>query len=378
MLDGPNKVDISTWLPFGEQLRVLLSGDRISTGDLTALARRKGFFVANPERTQLIQFLSTTLLQPFEIGKLLDDSLSREAKPKAQPQKVTLTAADARWQAAIEGLKADFATVAGIERLPGVSFAREPSIQRSDRNHLIVSYEIRREDYSRDLLHRELLFTADISIRQDAGSLVLDVLSTHTAKETDRINDLIITHVTRELRAAGISKDDAPVKIRLGSFDGHNHVTFLLRLAGPGTVGTDPGQIVDLTLKPNGARADAELPPELKLLEGSIRNMRMDGDKLNEISLLANEQYHGSFLMTRISVDHSYEVDGIKGKCSVVYHFQIARGSQDLAIAPFSFSIENISVTGKRKSERQPQPKKELSSAILVAVDRHFATLRSL
>ena len=378
MLDGPDKVDISTWLPFGEQLRVLLSGDRISTGDLAALARRKGLFAAGLDRTRLIQFLSTTLIQPFEIGKLLDDSVSREAKPKAQPQKVTLTAADTRWQSAVEDLQTGLAGVAGIEDLPGVSFSREPSIQRIDRNHLVVSYEIRREDYSRDLLHRELSFTADISIRQDAGALVLDVLSTHTAKETDRINDHIINYITRELKVAGISKDDVPAKIRLGSFDGNSHVTFLLRLAGPGTVGKEPGQIVDLTIKPNSARADANLPPELKLLEGSIRNMRMDGDKLNEISLLANEQYHGSFLMTRVSVDHPFEVDDIKGKCSVVYYFQIARGSEDLAVAPFSFGIESIAITGTRKSERQPKARKGLNAAILSAVDRHFTALRSL
>jgi len=378
MLDVPEKVDISTWLPFGEQLRVLLSGDRISIGDLATLARKKGLFASGLDRTRLIQFLSTTLVQPVEIEKLLKDSVSREAKPKAQPQKVTLTATDARWQAAVERLQVDFATVAGIERIPGVSFVREPSIQRVDRNHLVVSYEISREDYSRDLLHRELSFTADISIRQDEGAWVLDVISTYTAKETDRINDQIINHVTRELKVAGISKDDTPAKIRLGSFDGNNHVTFLLRLAGPSTVGKEPGQIVDLTIKPNSARAGADLPPELKLLEGSIRNMRMDGDKLNEISLLANVQYHGSFLMTRVLVDHPFDFEGVKGKCSVVYYFQIARGSEDLAIAPFSFGVESISITGVRKSEQQPKARKALNAAILAAVDRHFTALRSL
>jgi hypothetical protein len=378
MLDAADKVDISTWLPFGEQLRVLLSGDHISTGDLAALARSKGLFVVGLDRTRLIQFLSTTLVQPFEIGKLLDDSASREAKPKAQPQKVTLTTKDARWQAAVERVQADLANVSGIAHISGVSFTREPSIQRVDRNHLVISYEISREDYSRDLLHRELSFKADISIRQNEGALVLDVISTHTAKETDRINDQIINHVTRELKAAGISKDDAPAKIRLGSFDGNNHITFLLRLAGPDTVGKEPGQIVDLTIKPNSARAGADLPPELKLLEGSIRNMRMDGDKLNEISLLANEQYHGSFLMTRVLVDHRFDLEGVRGKCSVVYYFQIVRGSEDLAVAPFSFGVESVSIAGARKSEQQAKARKVLNAAILAAVDRHFIALRSL
>jgi hypothetical protein len=378
MLDNTHKVDFSTWLPYGEQLRVLLSGDHISTGDLLALARNKGLFVASLDRTRLIQFLSTTLIQPFEIGKLLEDSASREAKPKAQPQKVTLTAGDASWQSVVERAEADLATVVDISRNSGVSFSREPSIQRSDRNHLVISYEISREDYSRDLLHRELSFRADISIRQNEGTLVLDVISTHTAKETDRINDQIINHVMRQLKASGISKDDTPAKIRLGSFDGKNHVTFLLRLAGPDTVGKEPGKIVDLTIKPTSARSGAALPPELKLLEGHIRNMRMDGDKLNEISLLANEQYHGSFLMTHVLVDHQFELDSIRGKCSVAYYFQIARGSEDFANAPFSFGIESVSVAGARKSEQQSKARKALNAAILTAVDRHFTALRSL
>jgi hypothetical protein len=378
MLDVADKIDVSTWLPFGEQLRTLLSGDHISTGDLVALARSKGLFVVDVDRARLIQFLSTTLLQPFEIGKLLDDSASREAKPKAQPQKVTLTTKDAGWQAVVEHAEADLATAVDMARISGVSFTREPSIQRPSRNRLVISYEISREDYSRDLLHRELSFKADISICQNEGALVLDVISTHTAKETDRINDQIINHVMRELKAAGISKDDTPTKIRLGSFDGNNHVTFLLRLAGPNTVGNEPGEIVDLTIKPTSARAGAALPPELKFLEGHIRNMRMDGDKLNEISLLANEQYHGSFLMTRVLVDHRFDLDAIRGKCSVAYYFQIARGSEDFANAPFSFGIESVSVAGARKSEQQSKARKAINAAILTAVDRHATALRSL
>lgn len=377
MVNASDKVDISTWLPFGEQLRVLLSGDHISTGDLAALARSKGLFVGGLERAQLIQFLSTTLVQPFEIGKLLDDSVSREAKPKAQPQQVSLSRKDANWQAVVERIQGELATIVSTARIPGVSFIREPSIQRVDRNHLLISYEISREDYSRDLLHRELSFKAEIAIRQNKDELVLDVISTHTAKETDLINDQIINHVTSELKAAGISKDDAPSKIRLGSFDGNNHVTFLLRLAGPNTVGKEPGRIVDLTIKPNNARAGAELPPELSMLEGSIRNMRMDGDALNEISLIANEEYHGLYLMTRVLVDHRFDLEGVKGKCAVVYYFYIPRGSEDFTIAPFSFGVESIVVAGASKSEQKTKARKVLNSAILAAVDQHFNTLRS-
>lgn len=377
MLSDSDKVNVSTWLPFGEQLRTLLSGDHISTGDLAALARSKGLFIAGTDRNRIVQFLSTTLIQPFEIGKLLEDSATREARPKAQPQKLALISEDADWQTIVKGVQTGLADAVDLTRTPGVSFTQEPRLHLHDRKHLVVSYEIRREDYSQDLLHRELSFKGDISIRQSNGALTLDLLSTHTAKETDRINDQIINHLTRELKAAGLSKDDAPTKIRLGSFGGNKHVTFLLRLAGPNTVGAEPGKIVDLAIKPNNASRPTNLPPELKLLEGSIRNMRMDGDTLNGISLLVNEDYHGLFVMARVLVDHRFDLEGIRGKCSTAYSFQIARGSDDLAAAPFSFSVESVSVTGARKSEQISTAKKAVNAAVLAAVDRHFTELRS-
>lgn len=378
MDDNFDKVNVSTWLPFGEQLRVLLSSEHVSVGEIAALARSKGFFAASPERSQLIQFLSTTLIQPVEFEKLIDSAVSRESRPKQQPQNVTLIAGDVEWQQKIEELASDLASVVSLDKIPGVAFASEPSIRKLDRNHLVVSYEISRQDYSKDLLHRELSFKAEVSIRQENGALTLDVISQHTARETDKINDQIIGHITRGLKASGISAEDAPVKIRFGSFTNKDRVTFLLRLAGPQTVGDVPGQIVDLNIKPNDNRTEAELVPELKLFEGSIRNMRMDGDKLNEILLLADETFHGAFFLTRVLVDYEFKLDTIRGKCTVLYYFQIARGIDDLAGAPFSFGVESVSVDGQRKSVQLPAARKAVNAAVLASVDKHFKSLRLL
>lgn len=377
MLSTSERVDVSTWLPFGEQLRTLLNGDHIATGDLATLARSKGLFASGIDRPRIVQFLSTTLLQPFEISKLLEDSATREARPKVQPQKVTLTSEDADWQTTIKRAEQGLADVVNLARSSGISFTQEPRLHSHDRRSLTISYVINREDYSRDLLHRELSFKAEIAVRQSDGASTLDVISTHTAKETDRINDQIIGFLTRELKAAGLSKDNAPAKIRLGSFDGKGHVTFLLRLAGPAIVGKEAGKIVDLAIKPNTASGSDKLPPELAFLEGQIRNMRMEGDALNGISLLANETYHGMYVMARVLVAHSFDLEGVRGKCSILFQFQIGRGSDDFTAAPFSFAVESVSVTGARKSDSTAKAKKLINAAVFAAIDRNFAALRA-
>ena len=54
MLSTSERVDVSTWLPFGEQLRTLLNGDHIATSDLATLARSKGLFASGIERPRII------------------------------------------------------------------------------------------------------------------------------------------------------------------------------------------------------------------------------------------------------------------------------------------------------------------------------------
>lgn len=371
-------VDVSNWLPYGDQLRVLLSGDHISVGEIASLARSKGLFVNGADRSQLIQFLSTTLVRPAELEKLLDSAVSRESKPKEQPQEVSLTASDAKWQAAVKELGSDLGSIVKLDKVPGTMFTSLPAVSARSKDHLIISYEISRQDYSKDLLRRDLTFRGEISIRQEDGNLSLKVVSKHTAKETDKINDQILGHVVRGLKVAGLTKEDAPVKILFGSFENKNRILFLLRLAGDKGISNIPGQIVDLNIKPNEARGSLDSLPELKIFEGSIKNMRMDGDKLNEILLLTNDSMYEYFFLTKVVVDYSFTFGALGGKCSVLYYFQIARGEDRLAAAPFSFGIEAVSLDKSKQASQLSEAKKAINAAVLAAVDKHYRELRAI
>lgn len=373
-----DKVDIANWLPYGDQLRVLLSSDHISLGEVVSLARSKGLFSSGLDRGQLIQFLSTTLIRPIEFERLLESAVSRESKPKEQPQEVPLTAPDAKWQEKVRELGDELAAIVRLDKVPGTVFSSDPVISAPAKDHLIVSYEISRQDYSKDLLHRDLTFRGEISIRQEGGALSLSVISRHTAKETVKINDQILGHIVRNLKSSGLTKEDAPIKILFGSFDNKNRVLFLLRLAGDKTVGPIPGQIVDLNIKPNEARDVLVSIPELKIFEGSIKNMRMDGNKLNEILLLTNDSFYGHFFLTRVLVEYTFSLGSHRGKCTVLFYFQIPRNGEDLAAAPFSFSIESASLDTRKQSAQLVEAKKAINTAVLAAIDKHYRELRAI
>lgn len=371
-------VDVRSWLPFGDQLRVLLSSDHISLGEVSSLARSKGLFAASLERSQLIQFLSTTLIRPIEFERLLEASVSRESKPKDQPQEVALTSEDADWQSAIKAVGVDLGTLIVLDSFPGTVFSKDPEISVGGKDRLSISYEISRQDYSKDLLKRDLTFRGEISVSQENGALTLQLVSTHTAKETSKINDLIIRQVFGKLRAAGVTKMDEPVKILFGSFDNKNRVLFLLRLAADKSISRVPGQISDLHTKPNEARAGLAPPPALKIFEGSIRNMRMDGSKLNELMLLTDDSLYEHFFLTRILVDYDFSVGPHAGKCGVAYYFQIPKKTDELAAAPLSFSIENFSLDKAQKSSSSLEAKNAVNKAVHRAVDSHYRSLRNL
>lgn len=373
-----NNLDVRNWLPHGDQLRVLLSSDHVSLGEVAALARRKGLFASGLDKARLIQFLSTSLILPEEFESLLEASVSRESKPKDQPQDVPLTSLTADWQSKVKEVGKELGDLVRLNDVLGTSFTSDPQVSIVEKDRLLISYEISRVDYSKDFLHREMKFRGEISITQDGGALNLRVVSRHTAKETGKINDQILKHVVQSLKDAGVTREDSPRKILFGAFTNKNRVVFLLRIAADSEISSSPGQICDLNIKPNEARAGLIPIPELKIFEGSIRNMRMDGSKLNELLLLTDDSFYDHIFLTRVSVDYDFTIGIYQGCCSVTFYFQIPKNTAEMSAAPLSFSIESISQKKGSKITSLQGAKKAVNQAIHLSVDRHYKALRSI
>jgi hypothetical protein len=287
--DIKNKVEADNWLPHGEQLRILLGSDHISYGEVAATLRAKGVFCVSNSKEHTIPILASSILRPNEFVALLETSISRETKPKEQPQEIKLVSPNADWQSCIRQLNGQLADLVDLDKIHGVTFTSNPTVSFDGTHTASIDYKINRRDYSQDLLGRDLNFTGKILIKQQGGDLRLEILSQVSSKETQKVNDQILKTVSSTFKQEGISKDHEPLKILFGSFGNKERILFILRLAGHFGGNKEPGTIVDVNIRRNERMPSLPNDPGIKWMEGAVRNLKIDGDKLNDIALFSTK-----------------------------------------------------------------------------------------
>lgn len=369
-------VEADNWLPHGEQLRILLGSDHISYGEVAATLRAKGVFCANNSKEHTIPILASSILRPNEFVTLLERSVSRETKPKEQPQEIKLVSANADWQSCIRQLGDQLIDLIDLNKIHGVTFTSNPSISFDGTHTASIDYKINRRDYSQDLLGRDLHFTGKILIKQQGGDLRLEVLSQVSSKETQKVNDQILKSVTSKFKQGGISKDDEPLKMMFGSFGNKNRILFLLRLAGQAVVSREPGTIVDVNIRRNERLASLPNDPGIKWMEGAVRNLKIDGDKLNDITLFSTEEHYEYFFITRLVVDYSFAIGPNSGVCTVVYNFDRIKTAERIMYAPFMYSLDRVTLSGNPGAKAIANVRQELTSIVRKKVIDLFEELR--
>jgi len=369
------KVEADNWLPYGEQLRILLGSEHISYGEVANALRGKGVFCFNTEKSSTIPILSTTILRPFEFVELLEASISRETRPKEQPQDIKLLSDSANWQNSIKALAGDLVTLVQLDSIPGVTFASNPSLSFSGTHSASIDYAINRTDYSQDLLGRDLNFSAKILIEQKAGALKLEILSQRSSKETGMINDQLVKSLTQKLKNDGISDNGEPRKILFQSFDNKNRILFMLKLAAEFGANKGLGVIVDVNIRRNEAKEALPDDPGIKWMEGTMRNLKIDGDKLNDISIFSSEDYFDYFFVTKLVVDYEFELAQNLGTCTVIYSFDKTRNFARIMSAPFIYSIDRLQIKGNTSAKVFNVVKGEIAGRIRSRIDALFVEL---
>jgi len=369
------KVEAENWLPYGEQLRILLGSEHISYGEVANALRGKGVFCFNTEKSSTIPILSTTILRPFEFVALLEASISRETRPKEQPQDIQLVSDNANWQSSVKALASDLVTLVQLDGIPGVTFASNPSVSFNGTHSASIDYAINRTDYSQDLLGRDLNFSAKILIEQKAGALKLEILSQRSSKETGLINDQLVKSLTQRLKNDGVSDNGEPRKILFQSFNNKNRILFMLRLAAEFGANKGLGVIVDVNIRRNESKEALPDDPGIKWMEGTMRNLKIDGDKLNDISIFSSEDYFDYFFVIKLVVDYEFELAQNTGTCTVIYSFDKTRNFARIMSAPFTYSIDRLHIKGNTSAKVSSIVKGEIAAKMRSRIDALYADL---
>ncbi len=369
------KLDASSCLPHGEQLRILLNSDHITYGEVSKLARKKGFFNVNTEKSKNIPILAASIIKPVELVEILSNSTSRELTVKESLDEVELVAVDVNW---IDSLKR-FGDILSrnfqeLDR-PGLSFNQVPYIEFNGRNEASIKYSMNRLDYSQDLLGRDQDFIAEIKVKHQDGKLKLELIEQHTSKDTYRTNQQIVSSLTRHFQHENIASIADAKRMLFGDFSNKNRTTFLLRLAGGFQSNSALGKILDGTIKRNTKEIILAKDLEVKWLDGNVKNIAFDGEKINNVISSISEKYYNYFFLTKIKVKHEFTIGASSGCCIISYGFSRTRDAENLNGCQFLYHVDSLSIDDVKNNKSRAAIKEKILELVRSKVKMEYENL---
>jgi hypothetical protein len=335
------QLDFDRCTLWGGRLRVLLNSNQISYGEINELLREKGIFLDSTEKSITVPLLSSCLLTPEELGRLISRSYSRESLEKYKTEKVTLISPTVDWHGAIlenfEGL------VGGINLESGHDFIDRPRVIRHPSGELEIQYKIKKEDYSKDWIEQELHFFGGLIISKRNGELILELQKTHTSKETDRINGILVKALNKQWKDNLISKDQVSESIRFDDFTNEERISFFLYLTGAEKKNLVFDEINDIEIVRYESAGSLPKDPEISWMEGRVKKIKVNGKNLDKLGLLTNKRFHNFCLLVKMSAIYEFRLGAVTGKCSINFWFGGKSSFEnDFSNTELNMSIERI------------------------------------
>ncbi len=315
-------LDANSTIVFGTELRILLNSEHISYGEVHATLKEKGIFVGSTEKSTTVPLLSATLLTPSNFSRLIDSCVTRDSQPKMKVSTLPLVSTSANW---IEPLKEHLFSN-NLENILGENgeFSSSPEVVVTGSNTVSIPYTIRRQDFSKDWIQRELYFNGEILVERRGKSMSLDFVSTHSSKETEAINRRITSRISQVLHQAKLVAESEPIRITFGSFNNEERVRFFKRLTAGWNKILSTGNVLDIEVSLDTNGPPLPVDPEIAWMKQSVRRLTIDGDRLNDIFLMANENYYKHYHIQRMDVTFTFKDGPNTGESRVSFSFSSA------------------------------------------------------
>ena len=357
------QIDLKGLIPSGAELRILLNSNHISYGDISSTLKDKGIFCGNSDKIISVPLLTATLLTSDEYAKIIDNSISRSSKPKNKISSLELVGTGVDLNTPLKNLfSSQFNPFEGI---PNIEVTKKPNPIFDKNNTVRIRYELKRIDFSKDFLKREMSFEGEVLVQKKDTDLKIEFLSTHTSKETEIINQRIGAAIAKELKNFGVVKSDIESKITFNAFEEIERVRFFKRL----TAGQGAFLILDNVNEVVISREASTKPlpddPEVSWMNQTVKYMTIDGDRLHNIFLISDEKYYQYYFIDNMELTYKYEFGINKGQAKVAFFFSSSSRKKDFdRNSELNFEIIGI----KNETNTTATVKKNLENDILEKV----------
>lgn len=350
--------DIDKFLPYGEMLRGFVEQPFVSKGDLSNLLRQRGVFVNPNDKRETIPWITGTLLSSDEFDRLRESQKTKEDNPKINTQTIPWASENSL----LEGVPDHF-DINSVLDLEFSNFAVLGSPQfvpvDGDADHLVLEFEVERNDYSKTWASTTNVFKGSIELEkvQDRGDV--KVVVTHTADETKYVANKASQGIVRHFKDKHFIDKDADLdQILFGRFDNASRVNYFLALTrdiSSSVLSFD--DVVDLEFSPDST---STLPEGMGWMEEKIEDLRVNGHGLHETFFIVDSQYHAFVHLYHVDARYRFDYKGVTGKCVISAGFPEYGKGRDQQ-AEFEVNVKSIAFDSRPKKVSR----KEVSTGIL-------------
>jgi len=352
-------IDNGTTLPYGEQLRSLLSHSVISPNELKNILRDKGIFVCDPVKENTIPILTSMLLSPNEFDILKDKQKTKEDKEKRHSSKFKTEK-----KVTVETLKSALKSFDLNEldkqkiknykyKIPKVTYEGN-----KEKNELTLNYEIERYQRNKSWDEQTNFFRGSVILDCNGDELEIIAKNIATSKETLEINQSIINYTKSKLVENNIiSKTAKEEKILMNDMSNKEVLKFILSFTNNDNL-TDI-EFIDIISIDIEIDDTITLPEtsKIKWMESKIKKLKLDGKKIEDIEIITDDKNHEYLKCWGIICEFKY--DNLKAKGSSIIEFKFNTSNKG------EFFIQ----IGKSKFDKKIYKQKDIDQMILKDID---------
>gem|GEM_PF-2084442 len=337
-------------LPSGDDLRVFLNQDSISTSLFRRVLRHRGVFMSSTDKKDLLGYFLLSFLSPDEIQFLLDCVRTKEDSQKVRSHTHSINC-DNKSLAEMLPTDLNFHKIVAdpygnSQTLGSPTFIRDP--EGKSESH-VLRYKIERMSIAADWIRARRVFDGEIRYTLNLEEKRLDVTTLHTATEIEKANRRFTGHVQRELKKNLYIDSDEEARITFGSFSNQQRVLFFMKFTAFNEhVGITFKKLTDLSLRLDEAVA---VPDEERLnwMRNKVKKLRLNGDALQETFFVTDKNCRPYVIFWKSESSYVFETADESGTFGAVFEFA-DYAINELPSCEFQISISTLSIDGKQQT----------------------------
>ncbi len=336
-------------LIYGDKLKSVLRSGLLAASDLKIFLAKRGIYLRNNDKEQIISLMSTMIFSPREIDELKNLIEKKEQKEKSIPHFAKWNSPDFPLEKAFSESNLSFKSVSA--KLNCKIVDENFIVNQISENEYEIKYTAQKTNPIEGIFEGTVFNEGRVNVKVSSDEL--QIQSIYTSRETHTVNRRIIQEVENKFKSLNYIEQSGLISIMFSDFNEKNseRVDFLVSFTALSQSKPELKihfeDIENIIFQPD---TSLETPQDLDALKYSVQNLNNQENELNKSKYLYEDNYKQNILLEHIKIKYSFStIDVKKGYFYVEYNFSNALEVEDFegvfqASEPFIYKTKEVKI----------------------------------